>query len=339
MKLDVEGIKFSALKELESCSSIKNIEELRIKYLGKKGELTSILKKMGSISAEQRPIIGELANKVRSEIEDSIKLKSSFIKEKELSERLDRETIDVTIPGKKIKLGKEHPLTKVLNEIEEIFIGMGFNIVHGPEIEKGYYNFEALNIPKNHPARDSQDTFYIDEDIVLRSQTSPVQVRIMETQSPPIRIIAPGKVYRSDSVDATHSPIFHQIEGLVVDQGVRMSDLKGTLEKFIKNLYGDDAKIRFRPHHFPFTEPSSEIDIMCFACKGSGCSLCKNEGYIEILGAGMVHHKVLENCNIDFEKYTGFAFGMGLERIVMRRFNIDDLRLFFENDLKFLNNF
>lgn len=339
MKLDVEGIKFSALKELESCSSIKNIEELRIKYLGKKGELTSILKKMGSISAEQRPIIGELANKVRSEIEDSIKLKSSFIKEKELSERLDRETIDVTIPGKKIKLGKEHPLTKVLNEIEEIFIGMGFNIVHGPEIEKGYYNFEALNIPKNHPARDSQDTFYIDEDIVLRSQTSPVQVRIMETQSPPIRIIAPGKVYRSDSVDATHSPIFHQIEGLVVDQGVRMSDLKGTLEKFIKNLYGDDAKIRFRPHHFPFTEPSAEIDIMCFACKGSGCSLCKNEGYIEILGAGMVHHKVLENCNIDFEKYTGFAFGMGLERIVMRRFNIEDLRLFFENDLKFLNNF
>ena len=294
---------------------------------------------MSGLSSEQRPIIGQLANEVRAFIEEQIEKKSAAINEKEGQARLAAERIDVTMPGLTKKIGKKHPLTTVLDEIKDIFIGMGFTIAQGPEVEFDYYNFEALNIPPNHPARDTQDTFYINENILLRTQTSPVQIRVMEKQKPPIRIIAPGRVYRSDAVDATHSPLFNQIEGLVVDKGITMADLKGTLEVFVKGLYGDDAQIRFRPHHFPFTEPSAEVDIMCFACNGKGCRLCKNEGWIEILGSGMVHPKVLKNCGIDPEEYSGFAFGLGLERVVMRRYNIDDLRLFYENDLRFLNQF
>ena len=256
-----------------------------------------------------------------------------------MEEKLKKEVIDVTLPGRKNELGRLHPLTRVLDELKDIFIGLGFKIAEGPEVEYDYYNFEALNIPKNHPARDTQDTFYIEDNIVLRTQTSPMQVRVMEKQKPPIRIIAPGRVYRNDAQDATHSPVFHQVEGLVIDKGVTMADLKGTLEAFIKALYGESARVRFRPHHFPFTEPSAEMDVSCFVCGGEGCRVCKGEGFIEILGCGMVHPKVLANCGIDPEVYSGFAFGVGLERIAMGRYNIDDLRLFFENDLRFLRQF
>lgn len=339
MKQQLEAIRASAKTALESAATGQEIEALRIRFLGKKGELTSILKQMGGLSAEERPVIGQLANEIRAEIETEIAETMAKLKEKETDLRLAAERIDVTMPGRKFPLGKKHPLYKVLDEIEEIFLGMGFGIASGPEVEYDHYNFEALNMPKNHPARDTQDTFYITENILLRTQTSPVQVRVMEKQKPPIRIIAPGRVYRSDAVDATHSPVFHQIEGLVVDKGVTMGDLKGTLADFAARLYGEGAKVRFRPHHFPFTEPSAEMDVMCFGCGGKGCRLCKGEGWIEILGCGMVHPKVLENCGIDPEEYTGFAFGMGLERLVMRRYSIDDLRLFFENDLRFLHQF
>ncbi len=339
MKAQLEEIKRNTMTLLESANIPAEIENLRVKILGKKGDLTAILRQMSTLSAEERPIIGQLANEVRSFIEEQIEIKSARINQKEALSRIESERIDVTMPGTIRKIGKKHPLTTVLDEIKDIFIGMGFTIAQGPEVEFDYYNFEALNIPPNHPARDTQDTFYINENVLLRTQTSPVQIRVMEKQAPPIRIIAPGRVYRSDAVDATHSPLFNQIEGLVVDKGITMADLKGTLEVFVKGLYGDDAQIRFRPHHFPFTEPSAEVDIMCFACNGKGCRLCKNEGWIEILGSGMVHPKVLSNCGIDPEVYSGFAFGLGLERVVMRRFNIDDLRLFYENDLRFLNQF
>ena len=307
--------------------------------MGKKGELTAILKQMGKLSAEERPVIGQLANEVRNSIDKAISDRLGELKAEATEKQLISEAIDVTMPGKKPAIGNKHPLTTVMEEIEEIFTGMGFDIAEGPEVEYDYYNFEALNIPKHHPARDTQDTFYITENILLRTQTSPVQIRVMENQEPPIRIIAPGRVYRSDSVDATHSPVFHQIEGLVVDKGITMADLKGTLEILAKRLYGDDVKVRFRPHHFPFTEPSAEMDAMCFSCHGEGCRLCKGEGWIEILGCGMVHPKVLENCAIDATQYSGFAFGLGLERVAMRRYNIDDLRLFYENDLRFLKQF
>lgn len=339
MKEQLEAIRQKALNELENAASIQDIEAVRIKFLGKKGELTGILKQMGKLSAEERPVVGQLANVIRSEIEAKIEEDSKAIAQKHQAEKLKAEKIDVTLPGKAKVLGSRHPLTVVLNDIKDIFIGMGFDIVDGPEVEKDYYNFEALNIPKDHPARDTQDTFYINENIVLRTQTSPVQVRVMEKQQPPIRIISPGRVFRSDAVDATHSPLFHQIEGLVVDKGVSFADLKGTLEIFIKQLYGEDSVVRFRPHHFPFTEPSAEVDVQCFNCHGAGCPLCKGEGWIEILGCGMVHPKVLETCNIDPEVYSGFAFGLGLERIAMRRYNINDLRLFFENDVRFLKQF
>lgn len=339
MKEQLEAIRQKALNELENAASIQNIEAVRIKFLGKKGELTGILKQMGKLSAEERPVVGQLANVIRSEIEAKIEEDSKSIAQKLQAEKLKAEKIDVTLPGKAKVLGSRHPLTVVLDDIKDIFIGMGFDIVDGPEVEKDYYNFEALNIPKDHPARDTQDTFYINENIVLRTQTSPVQVRVMEKQQPPIRIISPGRVFRSDAVDATHSPLFHQIEGLVVDKGVSFADLKGTLEIFIKQLYGEDSVVRFRPHHFPFTEPSAEVDVQCFNCHGAGCPLCKGEGWIEILGCGMVHPKVLETCNIDPEVYSGFAFGLGLERIAMRRYNINDLRLFFENDVRFLKQF
>lgn len=339
MKEQLEAIRQKALNELENAASIQDIEAVRIKFLGKKGELTGILKQMGKLSAEERPVVGQLANVIRSEIEAKIEDDSKAIAQKLQAEKLKAEKIDVTLPGKAKVLGSRHPLTVVLDDIKDIFIGMGFDIVDGPEVEKDYYNFEALNIPKDHPARDTQDTFYINENIVLRTQTSPVQVRVMEKQQPPIRIISPGRVFRSDAVDATHSPLFHQIEGLVVDKGVSFADLKGTLEIFIKQLYGEDSVVRFRPHHFPFTEPSAEVDVQCFNCHGAGCPLCKGEGWIEILGCGMVHPKVLETCNIDPEVYSGFAFGLGLERIAMRRYNINDLRLFFENDVRFLKQF
>lgn len=339
MKAALEAIAKSAAAELEQAGDLKDIDAIRVKYLGKKGELTAILKQMGKLSAEERPVIGQLANQVREEIEQEITQRKSDLEAQQLNQRLESENLDVTLPGTHHPLGKQHPLNIVLDEIKEIFLGMGFDVAQGPEVELDYYNFEALNIPKNHPARDTQDTFYINENVLLRTQTSPVQIRTMEQRKPPIRIIAPGRVYRSDAVDATHSPLFHQIEGLVVDKHITMADLKGTLEVFVKRLYGEDSVVRFRPHHFPFTEPSAEMDVMCFNCHGEGCRLCKGEGWIEILGCGMVHPKVLENCGLDPEEYSGFAFGMGLERIVMRRYNIDDLRLFYENDVRFLDQF
>ncbi len=339
MKDALLKIKELAADELLKVNDTKALEELRVKFLGKKGELTSILKQMGKLSAEERPVIGQLANQVRAEIEESITNRVKEIKAMTLEKKLKDEELDVTLPGTKATIGKLHPLNIVLNEIEEIFMGMGFDVVDGPEVEYDYYNFEALNLPADHPARDTQDTFYITDNILLRTQTSSVQVHVMEEKKPPLRIISPGRVYRSDAVDATHSPLFHQIEGLVVDKGITMSDLVGTLELLMKRLYGDDCKIRLRPHHFPFTEPSAEVDVMCFNCGGKGCSMCKDEGYIELLGAGMVHPKVLANCGIDPEVYSGFAFGLGLERIVMRRYGINDMRLLFENDLRFLNQF
>ncbi len=332
IKETVEGL-------LATAQTLENLEDIRIKYLGKKGELTAVLKGMGKLSAEERPVIGALANEIRDFLNAEIDAKKDEIEKTLLAEKLKDEVLDVTMPGKTENLGKLHPLTKVMNELKNIFIGLGFEIAEGPEVEYDYYNFEALNIPKNHPARDTQDTFYIEDNIVLRTQTSPIQVRVMEKQKPPIRVIAPGRVYRSDAVDATHSPIFHQIEGLVVDKGVTMADLKGTLETALKALYGENTKVRFRPHHFPFTEPSAEVDVSCFVCGGKGCNVCKGEGWIEILGCGMVHPKVLANCGIDPEEYSGFAFGIGLERIAMGRYDINDLRLFFENDVRFLKQF
>lgn len=339
MKQQLEKIEALAKEELASCKEIKALDDLRVKYLGKKGGLTAILKQMGKLSAEERPVIGQLANKVRSDIEQAINEKVAVLKAEAQAEKIKSEYIDITLTGKKQFLGKLHPMTVVENEIKDIFMGMGFNIADGPEVDDDYHVFEALNLPPDHPARDTQDTFYITDNILLRTQTSSVQVHVMETQKPPIRIISPGRVYRSDAVDATHSPLFHQIEGLVVDKGITMSDLKGTLEMLMKKIYGNDCKLRFRPHHFPFTEPSCEVDISCFNCGGKGCSMCKDEGYIELLGAGMVHPKVLEGCGIDSSVYSGFAFGLGLERMVMGRYDINDLRFLYENDLRFLEQF
>ena len=339
MKEQLAQIKAAVEEALKNADSMEALEEIRIKYMGKKGELTAVLKGMGKLTAEERPVIGALANEIRQKLEKEIDERKAAILAAEEEKKLAEEVIDVTMPGKKSGEGKLHPLTQVMNELKEIFMGMGFSIAEGPEVEYDYYNFEALNIPKNHPARDTQDTFYVEDNIVLRTQTSPMQVRVMEKTKPPIRIIAPGRVYRSDTQDATHSPVFHQIEGLVVDKNITMSDLKGTLEMFVKSLYGEDTRVRFRPHHFPFTEPSAEMDYSCFNCGGKGCSVCKGEGWIEILGCGMVHPKVLANCGIDPEEYSGFAFGIGLERIAMGKYNINDLRLFFENDLRFLEQF
>ena len=339
MKAELEAIAKQALEELKGAQDVKVLDAVRVKYLGKKGELTAILKQMGKLSAEERPVIGQLANQVRADIEQMLEQTKTDLEAKALDIRLAGETLDVTLPGQKKPLGKKHPLTIVLDELKEIVVGMGFEIATGPEVELDYYNFEALNIPKDHPSRDTQDTFYISDNVLLRTQTSPMQIRTMEKKKPPIRIIAPGRVYRSDAVDATHSPLFHQVEGLVVDKGITMADLKGTLEVFVKRLYGDSTVVRFRPHHFPFTEPSAELDVQCFHCHGEGCSLCKGEGWIEILGCGMVHPQVLLNCGIDPEEYSGFAFGLGLERMVMMRYGIDDLRLFYDNDVRFLKQF
>ena len=339
MKAELEAIAKQALEELKGAQDLKVLDAVRVKYLGKKGELTAILKQMGKLSAEERPVIGQLANQVRADIEQMLEQTKTDLEAKALDIRLAGETLDVTLPGQKKPLGKKHPLTIVLDELKEIVVGMGFEIATGPEVELDYYNFEALNIPKDHPSRDTQDTFYISDNVLLRTQTSPMQIRTMEKKKPPIHIIAPGRVYRSDAVDATHSPLFHQVEGLVVDKGITMADLKGTLEVFVKRLYGDSTVVRFRPHHFPFTEPSAELDVQCFHCHGEGCSLCKGEGWIEILGCGMVHPQVLLNCGIDPEEYSGFAFGLGLERMVMMRYGIDDLRLFYDNDVRFLKQF
>lgn len=339
MKEQLEAIRQEAEAALQTCTDAKQLDAIRVQYLGKKGALTAILKQMGKLSAEERPVMGQLANAVRSDIESAITKQQAAIAEAALEQKLQSETLDITLPGKQKKIGGLHPLTIVENEIKEIFLGMGFSVADGPEVEYDYYNFEALNLPPDHPARDTQDTFYITDNILLRTQTSSVQVHVMEQQKPPIRVISPGRVFRSDAIDATHSPLFHQVEGLVVDKGITMADLKGTLELLMKRLYGDDCKIRLRPHHFPFTEPSAEVDVMCYNCYGKGCRLCKGEGYIELLGAGMVHPKVLEGCGIDSNVYSGFAFGLGLERIVMRRYNIQDMRLLFENDYRFLEQF
>lgn len=339
MKLQLEDLQRRAKEEIVNIDSLAELEEFRVKYFGKKGELTLILKGMGRLTQEERPVIGQLANQVRNDIEGVIRQKSEFLNTRELRERLVSERIDITMPSKRKKRGNKHPLTKTIDEIKDIFIEMGYEIADGPEIETNYYNFDALNIPKDHPARDTQDTFYINDDLVLRTATSPVQIRIMENKKPPIKIISPGKVYRSDEVDATHSPIFHQIEGLVVDKNVTMGDLIGTIEVFAKKLFGEDTKIRLRPHYFPFTEPSAEFDVSCWNCKGEGCRTCKDEGFIEILGAGMVHPNVLRVCGIDPNEYSGFAFGLGVERTTMGRYNIDDIRLFYENDVRFLEQF
>ena len=337
MKETLQRILAEAISALEAPDC--NIEEIRIKYLGKKGELTGVLRGMGQLSAEERPVIGQLANEVRGAIEAKITELQEQKKAREQELALVNEKIDVTVPGKVRKAGKLHPLTQVQRKMEDILIGMGFSIAEGPEVEYDYYNFQALNIPENHPARDTQDTFYITDNILLRSQTSPVQARVMEKTQPPIRIISPGRVYRSDEVDGSHSPLFHQLEGLVVDKGITLGNLRGMLETFAKTMFGEKTRIRFRPHHFPFTEPSAEVDVSCFVCGGKGCRLCKNEGWIEILGAGMVHPNVLRNCGIDPTVYSGFAFGMGVERITMCQYGIDDMRLLYENNVKFLEQF
>ena len=337
MKEMLSKIQAEALEQIMAPDA--SLEQIKVKYLGKKGELTAVLRGMGALSPEERPIVGQMANEVREAIETAIAERSRELAAKALNERLKTEKLDVTMPASPLPMGHLHPLTQAQRELENIFIGMGFSIAEGPEVEKDYYNFQALNIPENHPARDTQDTFYITDNILLRSQTSPVQVRVMEHQKPPIRIISPGRVYRSDALDATHSPLFHQLEGLVIDKGITMGDLKGTLAVFAKKMFGEETKIRFRPHHFPFTEPSAEVDVSCFVCGGKGCRLCKGEGWIEILGAGMVHPFVLSNCGIDPEEYSGFAFGLGIERITMARYGIDDIRLFYENDERFLEQF
>lgn len=339
MKEALQNIRQSADALIAQAADAAAVDELRVRFLGKKGELTAILKQMGRLSAEERPVVGALANEVREAITADIARRTKELESAALAARLAAEEIDVTLPGKAPAQGKRHPFEQVLGELKEIFLGMGFDIVSGPEVELDHYNFEMLNMPKSHPARDTQDTFYFTENVLLRTQTSPMQIRTMEKQKPPIRIICPGRVYRSDAVDATHSPIFHQCEGLVVDKGVTFSDLKGTLELFIKKLYGEETRVRFRPHHFPYTEPSAEMDMSCFKCGGKGCSMCKGEGWIEILGCGMVHPKVLEMSGIDPNEYSGYAFGIGLERMVMGRFKIDDIRLFYENDVRFLEQF
>lgn len=339
MKEEIAKIKENSIKEISGSKDLKELNALRVKYLGKKGELTLILRGMGSVSPEERPVIGSLVNASREEIENLIQEKEKEFKNQELLNRLENETIDVTEPSKKIVRGSLHPITRIIEEVEEIFLGMGYEIADGPEVEKAIYNFDKLNTPPDHPARDVQDTFYITDDILLRSQTSPVQARVMENQKPPIKIICPGAVYRSDSVDATHSPVFHQVEGLVVDKNISMADLKGTLEMFAKKCLGENTKIRFRPHHFPFTEPSAEADVSCFVCGGKGCRVCKGEGWIELLGCGEVHPNVLRNCGIDPDIYSGFAFGFGVERIAMAKYGIEDMRLLFENDIRFLKQF
>ena len=332
-------IKEKAIKQIAESEDLGRLNDARVEFLGKKGELSQMLKSMKELTEEERPKFGQLVNETRQAIEDFLEETKKKLENKELSLKLEKEVIDVTLPAKKINVGAKHPCTLALEEVERIFSGMGYEIVEGPEIEKDYYNFEALNIPANHPAKDEQDTFYINSDIVLRTQTSPVQVRTMEKGRLPLRMISPGRVFRSDEIDATHSPSFHQIEGLIVDKNVTLADLKGTLEMFAKEMFGENTKVKFRPHHFPFTEPSAEMDVSCFKCGGKGCRFCKGSGWIEILGCGMVHPNVLNMCNIDPDEYSAFAFGVGLERIALLKYEIDDLRLLYENDDRFLKQF
>jgi len=341
MKEQLAKIRSEALSAMENAQSAAELDGLRVQYLGKKGELTAVLKMMGKLSPEERPAMGQLANEVRAALESAIEEQGKRLEAKALEARLEAEAVDVTIPGKAPKLGHKHPMYLALDELKDIFIGMGFTVLDGPEVELAEYNFDKLNAEEGHPSRDWSDTFYFDKDsrVMLRSQTSPMQVRAMETMELPIRIIAPGRVYRKDEVDATHSPMFHQVEGMVIDKGVTMADLKGTLNTVVEMLYGKGTKTRFRPHHFPFTEPSCEMDVQCHKCGGVGCPTCKGEGWIELLGAGMIHPKVLKMSGIDPEVYSGWAFGIGLERTAMRRFKIADLRLIFENDVRFLEQF
>ena len=339
MKEKLESIKKSALEQINASEHLEKLNEIRVAFLGKKGELTSVLKSMKDVAKEDRPKVGQMVNEARAEIEKVLEEKKNAFEKKMREEQIQRETIDVTLPARKPMVGHRHPNTVALEEIERIFIGMGYEVVEGPEVEYDYYNFEALNIPANHPAKDEQDTFYINKDIVLRTQTSSTQVHEMEKGKLPIRMIAPGRVYRSDEVDATHSPSFHQVEGLVIDKNVTFADLKGTLEQFAKEIFGEDTKVKFRPHHFPFTEPSAEMDVSCFKCGGKGCRFCKGEGWIEILGCGMVHPHVLEMSGINPEEYVGFAFGVGLERIALLKYEIDDMRLLYENDVRFIGQF
>ncbi len=341
MKAQLEAIRSAALDAIQSAQDAAGLDAVRVQYLGKKGELTAVLKQMGKLSPEERPIMGQVANEVRAALETAIESQSTVLAEKALADQLANETLDVTIPGTEVKVGHKHPMYIALDEIKGIFVGMGFTILDGPEVEYAEHNFDRLNAEEGHPSRDWSDTFYFDEDsrVMLRSQTSPMQVRAMDSMELPIRILAPGRVYRKDEVDATHSPMFHQVEGMVIDKGVTMADLKGTLNTVVEQLYGEGTKTRFRPHHFPFTEPSCEMDVQCHKCGGVGCPTCKGEGWIELLGAGMIHPRVLEMAGIDPEVYSGWAFGIGLERTAMRRFKIADLRLIFENDIRFLEQF
>ncbi len=341
MKELMQKLRESSVKEILDCDSTERLEAMRVRYLGKKGELTAILRQMGSLSAEERPAMGQLANQLRSEIEEAIEKRREELSSAMMELKLENEAVDVTLPGKDIRMGHKHPMYNVLDQLKDIFIGMGFEILDGPEVELAEYNFTKLNIDEGHPSRDWTDTFYFTEDgkILLRTQTSPMQIHAMETRQPPIRIIAPGRVYRKDEVDATHSPMFHQIEGMVIDKGITMADLKATLNLVVERIYGKGTVTRFRPHHFPFTEPSCELDIQCHKCGGKGCPTCKGEGWIEVLGAGMVHPKVLEGCGIDPDVYSGWAFGMGLERLALGEYKITDMRLIFENDVRFLEQF
>lgn len=341
MKEQLEAIRKSALESIAGTQAGADLEALRVKYLGKKGELTAVLKQMGSLSAELRPVMGQMANEVRAAVEKAMEEQTAILAEKALEAKLAAETLDVTIPGRPAEIGHKHPMYTALDEFKQIFLNMGFEIFDGPEIEQEDYNFTKLNTPDDHPAREWSDTFYLTEDsrILLRTQTSPMQIRAIEEHGVPIRMISPGRVYRKDEVDATHSPMFHQIEGLVVDKGITMADLKGTLNAVVREIYGPNTQTRFRPHHFPFTEPSCEMDIQCHKCGGKGCPTCKGEGWIEVLGAGMVHPKVLRNCGVDPDEYSGYAFGFGLERLAMGQYKISDLRLIFENDIRFLEQF
>ena len=347
MKQTLENIRLQALASLEEAQTPAALEELRVKWLGKKGELTAVLKMMGKLSPEERPVMGQLANAVRAEIEGKLEERKTALNASVLEAKLAAEAIDVTIPGDAVTLGHQHPMNMVLQQVKDIFVGMGYTVVDGPEVELASYNFTRLNIEEGHPSRDRSDTFYFNDDdsVLLRTQTSPMQIRFMENNKPPLCMLAPGRVFRKDEADATHSPMFHQIEGLVVDEHITMGDLKGALVAIMRQIYGADSEMRFRPHHFPFTEPSCEMDMQCHKCHGTGevdgqvCSTCHGEGWIELLGAGMVHPEVLRNCGIDPEKYSGFAFGMGLERMAMGRMKINDLRLIFDNDMRFLNQF
>ena len=339
MQDQLKAIREHVIEELKSVQDSNALEQLRVRVLGKKGELTAILRGMGKVPAEERPAIGRIVNETREKLESAIDETAAALRAREKDFRLRREAIDVTLPGTERMAGSLHPMNIVLEDLLTIFTGMGFEAVEGPEIEYDRFNFELLNVPKNHPARDAQDTFYIDDNVVLRSQTSPVQARIMTTRKPPIRIISPGRVYRADEVDATHSPVFHQIEGLVIDENISIADLKGTLDTFAKRLYGMGVSTRFRPSFFPFTEPSAEVDLTCASCGGKGCRMCKGTGWIEVLGAGMVNPKVLDMCGIDSKKYSGFAFGMGIERLTILKYNVPDMRYLYENDLRFLKQF